>query len=252
MITSNKIPRTFATIFFHTATSWCLAEQEWTQLPSPAEGFTISVSISEQGRPQYRVQRAGTDLILPSGLGFELGGGADATAGFERQRSLCQANMIAYGSRSGGSAHRCATTIKPPTRASHIKGRRLALTLEMRAYDEGVAFRYLIDALEGRAREIEIKNEMTEFQFTGNHDLWAVTSAQGKYRKIKLSETPNGIERPVRARDGGGQRHRHRRSRDGRFCAHAPAATGRCAQRSGFAAPRARWCRRSRWRPRGE
>ena len=189
MSTPYKTPYTFATIFLLMATRWCLAEQAWTQLPSPAGGFTISVSISEKGRPRYRVQRAGKDLIMPSGLGFELGGGADATAGFGLPEITLPSEHDSvwepvWGERSSVRNHYNTAN----ARFSH-KDRRLALTLEMRAFDEGVAFRYLIDALEGGRREIEIKSEMTEFRFTADHDIWAVTSAQGKYSKMKLSET---------------------------------------------------------------
>ena len=43
---------------------------------------------------------------------------------------------------------------------------------------------------------MHIVSEKTEFQFTANHDVWAVTSAQGLYSKIKLSESRHNLERP--------------------------------------------------------
>ena len=65
----------------------------------------------------------------------------------------------------------------------------------MRAYDEGVAFRYIIDKGPG-GDTLHIASEHTEFQFTADHDVWAVTSAQGLYSKIKLSESRHNLERP--------------------------------------------------------
>ena len=61
--------------------------------------------------------------------------------------------------------------------------------------DEGVAFRYIIE--KGPAgEEVTILSEQTEFSFNADHDVWAVTSAQGKYSKVKLSQVRHSIERP--------------------------------------------------------
>lgn len=48
------------------------------------------------------------------------------------------------------------------------------------AYDQGIAFRYVI-AKQNDVSEIRIDAEATESSFGKDHDVWAVTSAQGKY-----------------------------------------------------------------------
>lgn len=57
----------------------------------------------------------------------------------------------------------------------------------------------------GDPKEITIKQEETEFRFAKDHELWAVTSAQGKYSKKPLSKVKSSIERPCIVETGGGK-----------------------------------------------
>jgi alpha-glucosidase len=70
------------------------------------------------------------------------------------------------------------------------------LDLELRAFDEGIAFRYLLPAGDGRTR-VRILRELTEFRFLGDHTTWAVYSAQGKYERVSLSQLKPRCERPL-------------------------------------------------------
>ncbi|MCF6224472.1 MAG: glycoside hydrolase family 97 protein [Flavobacteriaceae bacterium] len=66
--------------------------------------------------------------------------------------------------------------------------------LRIRAYDEGVAFRYEFEG----AKNIEINKEFTEFTFLKDVDLWVATKAQSDIKKKKISEIQNEIiERPL-------------------------------------------------------
>ena len=55
------------------------------------------------------------------------------------------------------------------------------------------------------ASGIRIEVEATEFCFGRDHDVWAVTSAQEKYRKKKLSELRSPVERPCLLETGDGK-----------------------------------------------
>jgi alpha-glucosidase len=161
---------------------------------SPGRQFAIELSTGEAGRPAYRVLWRGSEIIKLSGLGFTLDGEKDWTRGFGplTELSVSESNSSwkpVWGERS---------LIHDRYRGATVAYRRqdgAAFKLEARAYDEGVAFRYIID--EGPSGgSLHIASEQTEFQFTADHDVWAVTSAQGKYSKIKLSESRHNLERP--------------------------------------------------------
>jgi alpha-glucosidase len=77
----------------------------------------------------------------------------------------------------------------------------LAMNVIVRAYDEGVAFRYEIPQ-QPAAAEVVIASENTAFTFTADHSAWAVYSAQGKYEHVTVSRIKDGCERPLVVRIG--------------------------------------------------
>lgn len=164
---------------------------------SPDGNFAVHVSLSDSGRPTYSVEWKGEEIIPPSGLGFVLGDGEDWSSGFDTvalQSSSDQDETWkpVWGERS---------TIRDHYRSGRVVFRREAspaeIALDLRAYDEGIAFRYGIEKGPGAATDaIRIESEQTEFRFAADHDVWAVASAQGKYQKIKLSASTHSLERP--------------------------------------------------------
>ena len=161
---------------------------------SPGRKFAIELSTRKVGRPTYRVLWRGKEIIQPSGLGFMLNGEKDWTKGFGplMELNVSESNYSwkpVWGERSLiHDRYRGATV-------AYSREDGTAFKLEARAYDEGVAFRYVID--KGPSGDtLHIASERTEFQFGADHDIWAVTSAQGKYSKIKLSESRHNLERP--------------------------------------------------------
>jgi len=182
----------------------CKAEESWSSLSSPDGMFRIEFSVGEKGKPLYRVRRGGDEVILPSGLGFFEAGGEDWTGGYVKAE-LGAAELHdgswrpVWGERS---------LVRDHYRGAVVLFRRpgplAGLRLEVRAYDSGVAFRYLVGA-RGEKKSINIESEKTEFCFTEDHKTWAVYSAQGKYSKVKLSELRSSVERPCVLETGAGK-----------------------------------------------
>ena len=165
-----------------------------TTVQSPNGRFAIELTTAEGGRPTYRVLWRGGEIIKPSGLGFVLDGDNDWTRGFGplTELNLSESNDTwkpVWGERSVMHDRYNGATV------GYSREDGAAFRLEVRAYDEGVAFRYIIDKGPG-GDTLHIASEHTEFQFTADHDVWAVTSAQGLYSKIKLSESRHNLERP--------------------------------------------------------
>ncbi len=178
---------------------------------SPDSRFTIELSLGEGGRPVYRVDRFRDVVIRPSGLGLLLADEVDWTRGFDSIELVDKSEHDATWSPVWGERSK----VRDRYRAATVRFRRkmppAEFKVEVRAYEEGVAFRYVIDKDSADASEdatgektVRIESEQSEFRFAGDHDVWTVTSAQGKYSKVKLSEVKGSIERPcVVEADGG-------------------------------------------------
>ena len=180
------------------------AAEPWKSLSSPGGVFVIEFSVGEKGRPMYRVKYAGAGIIEPCGIGFVEVEGPDWTGGFDAiEMSVVSGHdetwKPVWGERSTVRDHyRGATVIfKRPEPQGELE-------LDVRAYDQGVAFRYVVDPSAGR-NSIRIEREETEFRFTGDHNLWAVYSAQGKYSKTRLSKIRSSVERPCVLEIGDGK-----------------------------------------------
>jgi len=170
------------------------AQAKSATVQSPDGQFAIEMTTAEEGRPTYRVLWHSEEIIKPSGLGFVLDGDKDWTSGFGplTELNLSESNHTwkpVWGERSVIRDRYNGATV------GYSREDGAAFRLEVRAYDEGVAFRYIIDKGLG-GDSLHIASEYTEFQFTADHDIWAVTSAQGLYSKIKLSESRHNLERP--------------------------------------------------------
>lgn len=68
------------------------------------------------------------------------------------------------------------------------------MTLFVRLYDEGLAFRYAFDTLD--FWNCTLASEKTQFLFDNDCDTWVTGNAQGAYSKIKLSAMKNAADRP--------------------------------------------------------
>lgn len=71
--------------------------------------------------------------------------------------------------------------------------------IELRAYNEGVAFRYnLMEVLKQGADESDmVDNEMTEFTLPENTKAWFTECAQCLYQLLPISNWPDECERPL-------------------------------------------------------
>jgi alpha-glucosidase len=165
------------------------------KIVSPDKSFTVELSLGDGGRPAYRVNRLRDVVIEPSGLGFHLTGDVDWTRGFDSLELIKRSEHDSTWSPVWGERSKVRDRYRTATVRFRRKQPAAEFQVEVRAYEEGVAFRYIIKEVSG-AKSIRIERERTEFRFSADHDIWAVYSAQGKYSKVKLSETRGSVERP--------------------------------------------------------
>lgn len=164
-------------------------------LESPDKQLQATISRSNTGRVVYRISYRGKPIVLPSCLGFKTRDEKDLTTGYTlstaHRTAIQQTWKNPFGERSlVTDAYNTLTLVLKNHAADD-----LILHLECRAYDAGLAFRYVFP--EQPLKQLNIVTENTEFVFTGNHTAWPVYSAQGGYKPVPLSDVKKGCERPL-------------------------------------------------------
>jgi alpha-glucosidase len=161
-------------------------------LASPDNGLTITISDTD-GRARYAVARKGKPLLTPSPLGLALDkGGALSTrltiAGVN-QTSVDQTYDLVVGKTRTARDHYNELTVD--FAEAGPAGRKLRVIA--RAYDDGVAFRYVLPDQPTLAG-VAIRGEETRFDFAADDRCWALnlgrfgTSHEGEYDPIQASK----------------------------------------------------------------
>ena len=73
------------------------------------------------------------------------------------------------------------------------KSKTTDLQIVCRAYDTGVAFRYVVP---GSGEEFTIQKELTDFKFQSPFTCWSTTAAQGVYKESTIAEAAKPSDRP--------------------------------------------------------
>jgi alpha-glucosidase len=161
-------------------------------LASPDKSLTITISDTD-GRARYAVARKGKPLLTPSPLGLALDkGGALSTkltiAG-ANQTSVDQTYDLVVGKTRTVRDHYNELTVD--FAEAGPAGRKLRVIA--RAYDDGVAFRYVLPDQPTLAG-VAIRGEETRFDFAADDRCWALnlgrfgTSHEGEYDPIQASK----------------------------------------------------------------
>ncbi|MBV4358236.1 glycoside hydrolase family 97 protein [Parasegetibacter sp. MAH-26] len=74
---------------------------------------------------------------------------------------------------------------------------RQVIQLEVRAYNEGIAFRYCFPEHPAGSSDIVISKDLTEYAMPENTSAWFTDHAQGEYRLLPLKDWRGEAERPL-------------------------------------------------------
>jgi len=166
------------------------------ELTSPNGKLVVAFDTADSGALQYRVSYDGKPILAESRLGLELQEAPALSEGFRivKLSSSTHDEMWTpiYGERSSIRDHYKQLIVDLDD--GQDAPRRLRLVF--RAYDEGIAFCYVIPKQHGW-EQIHIAKEESEFRFSDDHTAWAVYSAQGRYAEVPLSGVKPGCERPL-------------------------------------------------------
>lgn len=171
---------------------------------SPDGNVTVTFDVAdERGDLIYSVTYEGRPIVVDSRLGLALKDVGSLETGFEivavSRSSHDSTYSPVYGERE--TVRDNYNQLVVDLKESRSPGRRMRLTF--RAYNEGAALRYALPEQEG-LKSFVISAEKTQFRFAGDHDAYAVYSAQGKYGKVPLSKLKKDCERPMTIEIDGG------------------------------------------------
>lgn len=170
------------------ALSWLArpALAETLRLDSPQQRATLEFTLSDDGQPRYRVRYAGHEVLADSPLGLDLQD-APKSRRWRLQGSTQSAHDSTYALPVGKT--RQARDRYRELRVALADAQGARMDLLFRAYDDGVAFRYVLPD----AGQVRIRNELTGFDFPRDYPCWALnlgrfgTSHEGEYDPLAAS-----------------------------------------------------------------
>ena len=170
------------------------------QVVSPGGG--LKVVVSDDGGLNYRVEVKGKVILANSPLGLEFQDGAKLGPSAVIQKSAKGKHDGEWENRFGNRrvVRDCWREVRLTLEEHGVPARGFGLIV--RAYDDGVAFRYDLPESSGSVAFVLI-NELTEFRFADDYRCWAggeSACAENQYPETKLSAIPSGQpSRPYRS-----------------------------------------------------
>ncbi|PHS07781.1 MAG: alpha-glucosidase [Blastopirellula sp.] len=163
-------------------------------ISSPSENHVIGFSLSK-GIPTYTVSYQGTTILTDSRLSITLDGD-DFSENFQIDSSSTDSKNGSWVPVVGSKSTYPDAYNERIIHLRETTGLKRQLDLIFRAYNEGVAFRYIIPE-QTMLANINILSENSEFQFTDDHDVYWDDYPQAKYSKVKISAMGNNSMRPL-------------------------------------------------------
>ncbi len=165
-------------------------------ISSPNKKLSIELSQQKDGTYSYKVKSNNKELILPSPLGFKLKNGEslpskDWTVENTSKRKVNSVWKPVWGKRSIVPEIYNETTISFVKSIDAISKK---FQIIVRAYNDGVAFRYKVPESEQNSEEVE--SELTAYNFAGDYTAWFFNGEHENIGPQKLSES-NGVFLPV-------------------------------------------------------
>ena len=178
-----------------TATSTAASLEQGVSVTSPSGQVVSAVSINDKKQLSHAVQYCGKPFLGSAPLGITADG-VDLGAGVEWVGAGKTENVAKTLTSRGVSSQ-----VKVNYRQSRFTLRHVASKVEyavdLRVYDDGVAFRYLVPGTGTR----KINGEATSYQLPAQALIWSTTphnSYEGNYQQLKTEDLkPQQLMMPV-------------------------------------------------------
>ncbi|MCL1971607.1 MAG: glycoside hydrolase family 97 catalytic domain-containing protein [Endomicrobia bacterium] len=181
------------------------APQSWV-LESPSKNISVTINLTAAGTVNYSAKLNGRTMILDSYMGIDITGYADFTSGLEYKSARTNTINETYEMISGKFSQHVNKAEE--LTITFVKDSK-EIQFVFRAYDDGVAFRYVIDGSgDGyTAGDKDTTGERTEFHLTPGSRVWALpymgTYYLQMYAEFAVANLPtqwnslNGIGMPI-------------------------------------------------------
>jgi len=170
----------------------CQRDLAYISLQSPDTSYIFNLDVKD--KIFYGVSWKGHSIIESSALGFILSDGSVLYDALEVNNVDRHSKDVdwqpAYGEQNNYSDKYNEVIVQFSSQT--FEGR---LALRVRAYNEGIAFRYEINS----KRELHLKQELTEFTYPLDPDVWLSERAQSEINLLRLSKLSFNAERPLLA-----------------------------------------------------
>ncbi len=168
-------------------TAWSAHGETIEQLRSPDGRIGVAFRAAPD-RLSYEVRYRGQPLLLESSLGLTSFEPEFAVLATERRSESARWRPV-YGERNEypDNYNELSVTVEG---AGEPRSR---VRLEFRAYDEGAAFRYVVEA----PGEVNFEAERSYFRFPDGARGWEEHGPEGPYQLVPIGEISEGCERPL-------------------------------------------------------
>ena len=166
----------------------CSEKITQTEISSPEKKNTIRFELVD-GVPYYSVKHGDADVINPSKMGFVFKNQEELTSGFEiiesEISSFDQTWEQVWGEKRfiRNNYNQLAVTLQ------ETAGKKRLLEIHFRAFDDGVAFRYLLPE-QGITDSLFIMDEVTEFNLAHGGDAWWIPAYHEQRYENLFTKSP--------------------------------------------------------------
>ncbi len=162
------------------------------EVSSPAGEITVRIGISQSGTANYQVQAYGQDVIGISELGLEAAE-ADLSSSFTVENVLRAKVDHRWEQPWGENKQMLDKHNEMAVIMRNAAG--VKLTLRVRAFDDGIGYRYEYDATASGLDSLTIIGDKTHFNFGQDGTCWSIGSYfsgyELPYREQAISATEN-------------------------------------------------------------
>ena len=161
------------------------ATENSTIITSPDDLVKIVFELKNNGTPYYKVIFDGKPVILPSKLGFRLKNGRDLHKGFEITKTSKLAFDETWKPLWGEDAEIRNHYNQLTIHLQQKQNPKSKMQVIFRAYNDGIAFRYVIPQ-QDKLNNFIVKSEETQFSLTGDHTCWWIPGTYDTYEMLYI------------------------------------------------------------------